>query len=86
MAEFPPEIRTSDDLERLKSALKESDPFPHLFRYLIEIAEATEEPLAAQVDEALADLVRRFTTKRTLHYHAVPWSEAIVEMGEFKSI
>lgn len=86
MAEFPTEIRTRKDLARLKSVLKDSEPSPTLFRRLIEIAEATKEPLSGHVYKAFTELVREYPARLTPQYHAVPWSKAIFESEDFKQI
>lgn len=87
MASLPETIDSEGDLQELRSALTNIEAVtPVLLQRLITLTETSKGDLAPQVESLLVEVSRQYQTRLTPLYHAVPWSDWIIERETFLKI
>lgn len=87
MRKLPEKIDTEETLEKVRSALTQtSEVTPAILQRLVAWTSTAPRNLAPRVDALLIEVARRYRTRLAPLYHAVPWSDWIVEPAAFREV
>jgi|GEM_PF-1871212 len=87
MPGLPEKIDSEKALERVRAALaKDAEVTPAVLQHIVAWTATAPRNIAPRVETLLIEVARRYRTRLTPLYHAVPWSDWIVEPAAFREV
>lgn len=87
MNKLPVRIDTEKALDALRAAVQSIEEVtPALLQRLVVWTKTATREIAPSVDALLNEVARRYQTRLTPLYHAVPWSDWIIEPADFREV